>query len=116
MPNDDLTLSSLAGGALEMRFQEELAKLLANIDDPNTPAERKRELNIRLAFAPSKSRREIGVTMSVVPKLAQHEPLETNTWLAFDASTGAYVAKEHNPNQARIEFEKAQTEARPKEN
>lgn len=106
MKDGPLMLSTLADGAVELRFQEELEKLLANVDDPNTDAEKRRDLVVKLSFAPSKSRREIEVSIEVSSKLAPHAPVETTTWLAFDSAAGRYVIQEHNPKQARLDFER----------
>jgi hypothetical protein len=101
---EELSLSGLANGALEERFQEELAKLLRNIDDPNTEAAAKRELVVKISFHPSKSRQAADVTVQVASKLAPHKAVETHAFIALDMRAQRWIAREHNPEQRSLDL------------
>jgi len=56
---DYISVETLGNGVLDAYFQRELALVLDNIADPNTPAEKKREIVLTINIIPDKSR-EIG--------------------------------------------------------
>jgi len=58
--NDYITVETLGNGVLDAYFQRELALVLENIADPNTPAEKKREIILTVTILPDKTR-EIGI-------------------------------------------------------
>jgi hypothetical protein len=99
-----MTLSGLAGGAVEARFQEELAKLLRNIDDPNTDPQSKRELQISLVFHPAKSRQAADLEVKLTSKLAPHKSIETHAFISLDLRNQQMVVREHNPKQAELDL------------
>ena len=101
---ETVTLSGLAGGAVEARFQEELAKLLRNIDDPNTDSSSKRELTVQLVFHPAKSRQAADLEVKVSSKLAPHKALETHAFISLDLRNNRLVVREHNPKQAELDL------------
>lgn len=55
----DLPLSLLAHGAIQEKLDGELEKVFNNIHDPNTKAEAKRSITIKLEFAPDENRQAI---------------------------------------------------------
>ncbi len=73
-----VTLSTLKGGSIEAKFQELLRQILENIRDVNTPVKDKRELTIKLVFAPTGDRTEILIGCHYGTKLANlHEDNST---------------------------------------
>lgn len=48
-----------------------------NIQNPNTEATTKRQINIAIKFAPNKSRQVINTQISVTTKLAATEAIDT---------------------------------------
>jgi hypothetical protein len=108
---ETVTLSGLAGGAVEQRFQEELAKLLRNIDDPNTDSQVKRSLHVELIFHPAKSRQAADLEVKVTSKLAAHKSLETHAFISLDLRNQQLVVREHNPKQAELDLINRQREA-----
>lgn len=69
-----MTLATVGEGALEELFQNALARVLANIDDPNTAAKAKRSLTLTLAFEVDENRRSSTVRLHVGTKLAGSVP------------------------------------------
>lgn len=57
----DLPLSALANGAIQEKLDYELEKLFNNIHDPNTKAEDKRAITIKLEFSPDENRQTVKV-------------------------------------------------------
>ena len=55
-----------------------------NIADPNTKAEAARTITISLTIKPNAERDGAKVALSVVPKLAPNEPVETSVQIGFD--------------------------------
>lgn len=95
-----VSLANLLGGVAVERFDDELARVLANIVDPNTPAEAKREITLKLSFKPDKSRDMGKVEIQVNSKLAPAEKLGTRMFIAM--TKAGPVATEHNPRQPML--------------
>lgn len=71
-----VSLDALAGGALQQRFGQALAEVLANIDDPNTDG-KPREIAIKVVLEPSKDRSQVGVGFTVTSKPRAREEVQT---------------------------------------
>lgn len=97
MDQDQVSLTSLMGGLAVERFDDELAKMLANIVDPNTPPTAKREITLKMSFKPDKGRDLGAVEIQVSSKLAPAEKMGTRLFISLTRS--GPVATEHNPNQ-----------------
>ncbi len=68
--NSEVTLDTLANGALFNQFERELQRVLENIQDPNTKAEAKRSITIKVEFKPNELRENANVTCSVTSSVA----------------------------------------------
>lgn len=101
--DEKLGLSTLMRGVALERFDDELAKVLANIVDPNTVPTAKREITLKLEVKPDKSRDLGAVSVSVQSKLAPAEKLGTRVFISM--TKGGPVATENNPNQLRLPME-----------
>lgn len=97
MEKEQVGLVSLMGGLAVERFDDEFAKVLANIVDPNTPPTAKREITLKLSFKPDKGRDLGAVEIQVSSKLAPAEKMGTRLFISLTRS--GPVATEHNPNQ-----------------
>ena len=95
-----VTLVTIGDGAALELFQAELEKVLRNIADPNTEADKVRKITLEVKFTPSKARDtgdvEIRCT-SKLPGLKDHA-----TFVYFGRHQGELVAMEHNPKQAGL--------------
>lgn len=69
-----VTLSNIAGGRAEQQFQRELARLSANVEDPNTKPEAARKIVVTLTFKPGADRENGIVVSDVTSKLAAAQP------------------------------------------
>ncbi len=95
------TLTTIAGGALPELFAEELRRVMANIDDPNTPAKAKRSITIQITLEPEGSRSAIAITAEVRSKLASPACSEGTLFVVRDTS-GELFAVENNTNQTEM--------------
>lgn len=90
----DMNLTELADGAVQEKILLELAQIFENIQDPNTVAETKRTLTIKLDFKPDKNRQIINTDINLVSKLAPSAPISTTILTGKDLITGRIDAKE----------------------
>lgn len=58
-----INLERLAGGAFAEKLNEALMQVAENIQNPNTEATTKRQINIAIKFAPNKSRQVINTDL-----------------------------------------------------
>jgi hypothetical protein len=106
MEKTKIELSTLNGGmALDM-FNEELKKVLANIEDENTNATQHRKVVLTVDFKPD-SERKLGVaTISVRSSLAPIIPQGKSVYFGYDES-GEFSAFEDNPKQLDNDYRQA---------
>lgn len=60
----ELNVSTLSGGALVERIQDEISKAIANITDPNTPAKKARTVTMKMTIKPNEQRNMAEVSVS----------------------------------------------------
>lgn len=94
----DLPFSALAGGAIQEKLDGELKKLFENIHDPNTKAEDKRAVTIKLEFAPDENRQTVKLNSSISVKLANVKDVAVTVLTDKDLVSGKVVAKELKSN------------------
>jgi len=95
-----INLSNLGGGVAIEKFDEELARVVDNILDPNTDPGAKREVVIKVSVVPSKDRKHGDIEVSTSTKLAPSVSYSTQAF--FGQSEGKPVAFENNPHQVDI--------------
>ena len=97
MPNKriDLSLSALANGAIQEKLDYELEKLFTNIHDPNTKAEDKRAITIKIEFSPDENRQTIKVTSNISLKLANVKDVSTTVLTGKDIANGKKIGRAH---------------------
>lgn len=99
----NVTLDNLGSGAAKEMFKEELAKVIANILDPNTAPNAIRKITLELKIHPSDDR-EIGdCVISVSSKLADNAAYATRFFIGMEK--GSPVAYENNPQQLTLDDE-----------
>ena len=98
--NDEgsVSLTRFANGAIEERIDIEVAKIIDNIQDLNTPAEKKRTLIIQIDFMANAERNHIVTSSVVQSKLVKTNPIQTSLAVGVDRSTGEQVAIELTKN------------------
>ncbi|MGP9043369.1 replication terminator protein [Cytobacillus kochii] len=96
MPNKniDFPLSELANGAIQEKLDHELEKVFKNIHDPNTKAEDKRTITIKIEFVPDENRQTVKVSSNISLKLANVKDVSTTVLTGVDISNGKIEARE----------------------
>ncbi len=92
MPERALRLDKMAGGAAEELFQNALAMVLDNLQDPNTDWKKKRQITLRIAFHTDEERRNAHCEIGCETRLAGIKPVPTIVHLG--RHLGAAVAIE----------------------
>ena len=100
MENETISLETLKGGAVIQLFNEELAKVMENIMDPNTEAEAVREVTLKVKIKPDRDRATGSVQIIPTAKLAPAVALGTRMF--FGKKGGKYLAWEHDPQQLQL--------------
>ena len=97
-----ITLSSLASGAVDQLFALELKKVLENIVDPNTDIKTVRKITIEVLFSPygDKSGATIGIICKPA-KLGSIEPVVSHLSV-YRNKTGKLSAREPNDDNQLI--------------
>ena len=91
-----INLQKLAGGAFAEKLNEALLQVADNIQNPNTDAVAKREITVKIKFAPNKTRQLVNTTISVTTKLAATEAIDTQMLMGKDLKTGQLEIAEYN--------------------
>ncbi|HEL1927594.1 TPA: hypothetical protein TYI21_000983 [Streptococcus suis] len=89
-----LDLSSIADGGLQEKLNNELARVIENILDPNTDPTVKREVSIKLVLKPNDQRNSVETIMEVKSKLATQVKLSTTILVGQNYETGEIHANE----------------------
>lgn len=116
-----INLERLAGGAFAEKLNEALMQVAENIQNPNTEATTKRQINIAIKFAPNKSRQVINTQISVTTKLAATEAIDTQMVMGVNMRTGQIEIAEYDGqirgqmNLSDFTEEEPQQEAEPAE-
>lgn len=93
--NNSICLSTIANGELEDKFQRELALVLQNLMDINTPYKTKRKITIDMVFEQNEERRDIQIGIAVKSKLAPRSPVKTHLGTGKDLRTGKLYIEEY---------------------
>lgn len=104
-----VTLDTIGSGALVELFDAELARVLENIQDPNTDAKTKRTITVKVTFAPNENRDLADVNLTCGSKLAGIKTVGTRLYVG--KIRGKLIAVENDPRQTTL-FDQPQP-ARP---
>ena len=110
-----INLERLAGGAFAEKLNEALMQVAENIQNPNTEATTKRQINIAIKFAPNKSRQVINTQISVTTKLAATEAIDTQMVMGVNMRTGQMNLSDFTEEEPQKEEAAGQQEAEPAE-
>lgn len=91
-----INLETLAGGAFAEKLTEALAQVAENIQNPNTEATTKRQINVTLKFAPNKTRQLVSTQIAVTTKLAATEAIDTQMIMGVNMRTGQIEIAEYD--------------------
>lgn len=95
-----VTLDTIGGGALVELFENELGRVLENIQDPNTDAKARRTITVKVAFAPNENRDVTDVNLTCSSKLAGIKTVVTRLFVG--KVKGQLVAIENDPRQGAL--------------
>lgn len=96
-----ISLDQLGQGAALELFEAELAKVIANIDDPNTSRTAKRQVTLKVVFTPDKKVLDMCVVeIHCESKIAPATPFETTMFVGIE--NGEAVASEYSPHQGSL--------------
>jgi hypothetical protein len=110
MKDEMVSLATLAQGAALERFDDELAKVLENIMDPNTMAEKEREIVLKVKIKPNEARDFCQVRLECSSRTAAAKTFETHIYVGWDKVNGTVKATEYNPQQTTMTFQPHQSE------
>lgn len=91
------SIMEMARGAFLERVDYEMVKVLDNILDANTVADKKRKLTVSIVFTPDNDRQNIGVAFEVKSSLVPAAPAVTSLYVAGESSTGEVQVVEMVP-------------------
>lgn len=95
-----VSLETIGRGALSELFAAELDRVLANIADPNTDPEQKRQITLTVTFKPGRDRDKADVEMKCGSKLAGI--VTVSTQLFMGRQRGKLIAVENDPRQSNL--------------
>lgn len=91
-----INLEALAGGAFAEKLNEALIQVADNIQNPNTEATTKRQINVTIKFAPNKTRQLVNTQIAVTTKLAATEAIDTQMIMGVNMRTGQLEIAEYD--------------------
>ncbi len=92
----NINLESLADGAFAEKLNEALMQVAENIQNPNTEATTKRQIQVLLKFSPNKTRQLVSTQISVTTKLAATEAIDTQMIMGKNMRTGEIEIAEYD--------------------
>lgn len=95
-----VTLDTIGNAALVELFDAELARVLDNIQDPNTDAKTKRTITVKVSFSPNENRDIADVNLTCGSKLAGIKTVATRLFVG--RHRGKLIAVENNPQQSTL--------------
>lgn len=100
MEEEKLSLATLAAGKAVARFDDELAKILENIGDPNTAAQAVRTVTLKVSIRPDEERRNLEVFIAATSKMAPTHVVKA--WARFGVGPKGPVALEDTQRQQSL--------------
>lgn len=98
----EVTLESLRGGAAVEMVNNALEEVWSNVLDPNTSANAKRSVVLKIEFKPAQDRASSPVNIIVEKKLASQAPVSAHVNIGTDHNGIAVASEYMNPNQAEL--------------
>ncbi len=94
MAQNEINLSSIAGGRVNEMFRQSFEKVMQNLQDVNFNPKSKREIQIKFVFEASEDRKQFDLHYSVKEKLADRAPAKTLVYMGRDLNTGQIMYEE----------------------
>lgn len=83
---DRKSILDMAMGAFKERADYEMGKIIDNILDPNTRADKKRALTVTIEFMPDTERQNLRINTTVKSKLEPTNPVSTALYITGDTN------------------------------
>lgn len=99
--SEEISLENIGGGAAVVKFNHELAKVIADILDPNSPAKATRKITVEVSIKPSADRSFGAVTISASSKIPPLSGISTVAF--FGIEKGRAIATENDSKQTTID-------------
>ncbi len=103
-----ITLSNIAGGAMEEKFQYLLQKVLKNIEDVNTSSGESRQILLKINIMPGENRKNASFKIDGAAKLSEAGGVSGLMFLAKNGEE--YISFEQDPGQLTFNDEKTAIE------
>lgn len=97
-----IKLDTLAGGAVVERFEEQMQRVIANIDDMNTSAKAPREIVIKIKILPDGDRRSASFIVETKAILAEMEGVSGRIFMSRKGQD--FTCYENDPDQLIMEI------------
>jgi hypothetical protein len=102
----EVSLQTFNNGSMSELFDEELKKVLVNINDINVEADFTREITLKIKIKPSRDRRSAITSVQAISKLAPVCPHQGSVFLSFNGNKP--VALSNDVRQTEMPFHKNQ--------
>ncbi|MGM0199677.1 hypothetical protein [Enterococcus sp. DIV1314a] len=86
----NVQLSEIDNGGLQQRFENELARVIENIIDPNTDPDKKRKIQINIEVVPKGNRDDVALAMEVKSTLLPRRKVYADVLIDTDGE-GVYA-------------------------
>ena len=86
----NVQLSEIDNGGLQQRFENELARVIENIIDPNTDPDKKRKIKINIEVVPKGNRDDVALAMEVKSTLLPRRKVYADVLIDTDGE-GVYA-------------------------
>lgn len=96
MEHNRKSILEMAMGAFKERADYEMSKIIDNILDPNTRADKKRSLTVTIDILPDNERQNLRISTTVKSKLEPTNPVSTALYIT-DGQNGAPTVVEMVP-------------------
>lgn len=93
MSMDRKSILDMAMGAFKERADYEMTKVIENILDPNTRADKKRSLTVTIDILPDSERTNLRISTTVKSKLEPTNPVSTSLYITQDTQGDAQVVE-----------------------
>lgn len=102
----NISLSTLNDGSLQERFAYELAKVVENIQDPNTEWDKKRKIQINITVVADEHRDQIVLSAEVKSTLAPRKTITSKVMIDSDGEK-VYANELHSGQRGQMFFDPA---------
>ncbi|MCK5602618.1 hypothetical protein KAR91_12130 [Candidatus Pacearchaeota archaeon] len=92
-----MSLLNMGKGVAIEKFNDELAKVIENIVDPNTDFKVKRQIDLTMKFTPNEERNTCYIEIQSKSKLAPTKAAEAIAFVGIDKKTGEVHVEEFKP-------------------